>query len=50
MSAIKQLAIDIVEDAQFDIDVDNDVQLVYTPSAVENPYIPSRKELMEEVS
>lgn len=45
MSAIKQMAIDIAESSEFDIDVDQDVLLVYCPSAIENPYIPSRKEL-----
>jgi hypothetical protein len=48
MSAIKQLAIDIAENSDFDIDVEQDVQLVYLPHAVEDPYIPSRKELLEE--
>ena len=49
MSAIKQLAIDIAEDSQIDIDVDQDVTLVYIPREPNKPYIPSRKELEEDV-
>lgn len=49
MSAIKQLAIDIAEDSQIDIDVDQDVALVYIPREPQKPYIPSRKELEEDV-
>lgn len=47
MSRIKQLAIDIVEDSQIDLDVDQDVALVYIPREAQKPYIPSRSELEE---
>lgn len=49
MSRIKQLAIDIVEDSQEDIDVERDVALVYIPREAQKPYIPSRTELMEDL-
>lgn len=48
MSRIKQLAIDIAESDEFDIDVEQDVALVYFPRVADKPYTPSRKELMED--